>query len=213
MPPSLSELKVTPSFCFAFKIPDDVTATIENKIVAPIENILSNCVLDKKWLTLNLSPFFSGGCTASHHLKFNFVRTSETDSKIWPVLKKIVQKYELLQKGCEFTELTGWYNWIWISSLLNENTSFIVLFRVWNVMQKRNECIFNSKFRFSISILEKPIVTNLSMFRWRYFNLNIWFPDFLSWGFERLVSKSVIVSHHIRKAMFQKSTCSVRKAC
>ena len=27
MPPSLSELKVTPSFCFAFKIPEDVTAT------------------------------------------------------------------------------------------------------------------------------------------------------------------------------------------
>ena len=27
MPPSLSELKVIPSFCFAFKIPDDVTAT------------------------------------------------------------------------------------------------------------------------------------------------------------------------------------------
>ena len=27
MPPSLSELKVIASFCFAFKIPDDVTAT------------------------------------------------------------------------------------------------------------------------------------------------------------------------------------------
>jgi hypothetical protein len=27
MPPSLSELKVTPSFCFAFKIPDDVAAS------------------------------------------------------------------------------------------------------------------------------------------------------------------------------------------
>ena len=27
MPPSLSELKVTSSFCFAFKIPDEVTAT------------------------------------------------------------------------------------------------------------------------------------------------------------------------------------------
>ena len=27
MPPSLSELKVTPSFCFAFKIPDNPTAT------------------------------------------------------------------------------------------------------------------------------------------------------------------------------------------
>ena len=28
MPPSLSELKVTPSFCFTFKIPDNVTASI-----------------------------------------------------------------------------------------------------------------------------------------------------------------------------------------
>ena len=27
MPPSLSEWKVTPSFCFAFKIPDDVAAS------------------------------------------------------------------------------------------------------------------------------------------------------------------------------------------
>jgi hypothetical protein len=27
MPPSSSELKVKPSFCFAFKIPDDVTTT------------------------------------------------------------------------------------------------------------------------------------------------------------------------------------------
>ena len=27
MPPSLSELKATPSFCFPFKIPDDLTAT------------------------------------------------------------------------------------------------------------------------------------------------------------------------------------------
>ena len=27
--PSLSELKVTPSFCFAFKIPDDVTASTD----------------------------------------------------------------------------------------------------------------------------------------------------------------------------------------
>ena len=28
MPPSLSEIKVIPSFCFTFKIPEDVTATI-----------------------------------------------------------------------------------------------------------------------------------------------------------------------------------------
>ena len=35
MQPSLSELKVTPSFCFAFKIPDDVTATtLDSRIVS-----------------------------------------------------------------------------------------------------------------------------------------------------------------------------------
>ena len=33
MPPSLSELKVIPSFCFAFKIPDDVTATNTYKVL------------------------------------------------------------------------------------------------------------------------------------------------------------------------------------
>ena len=41
MPPSLSELKVTPSFCFAFKIPDDVTASnryIKSNLV-PFKNI------------------------------------------------------------------------------------------------------------------------------------------------------------------------------
>ena len=35
--PSLSELKVTPSFCFAFKIPDDVTASI----IYPVYLLLS----------------------------------------------------------------------------------------------------------------------------------------------------------------------------
>ena len=33
MPPSLSELKVLPSFCFAFKIPDDVAVTINYPVV------------------------------------------------------------------------------------------------------------------------------------------------------------------------------------
>ena len=34
MPPSLSELKVLPSFCFAFKIPDDLTASIKETLLA-----------------------------------------------------------------------------------------------------------------------------------------------------------------------------------
>ena len=37
VPPSLSELKVLPSFCFAFKIPDDVAAST-NYILEYINN-------------------------------------------------------------------------------------------------------------------------------------------------------------------------------
>ena len=40
MLPSLSELKVLPSFCFAFKIPDDVTAS----------NIYSNMSIMVIWV-------------------------------------------------------------------------------------------------------------------------------------------------------------------
>ena len=40
MPPSLSELKVLPSFCFAFKIPDNV-ATSNNAISTNSIRILS----------------------------------------------------------------------------------------------------------------------------------------------------------------------------
>ena len=38
MQPSLSESKVTPSFCFSFKIPDDLTAT--NKYIMYTAQIL-----------------------------------------------------------------------------------------------------------------------------------------------------------------------------
>ena len=38
MPPSLSELKVIPSFSIAFKIPDDVTAT--NKYIGVLKTPL-----------------------------------------------------------------------------------------------------------------------------------------------------------------------------
>ena len=40
MRPSLSELKVIPSFCFAFKIPDNVTATNEYPVVLRVKNNL-----------------------------------------------------------------------------------------------------------------------------------------------------------------------------
>ena len=41
MPPSLSELKVTPSFCFPFKIPDDPTAT---NIYVPVNSKTLECI-------------------------------------------------------------------------------------------------------------------------------------------------------------------------
>ena len=38
MLPSLSESKVTPSFCFPFKIPDDLTATSKYLIIAGVKH-------------------------------------------------------------------------------------------------------------------------------------------------------------------------------
>ena len=40
MPPSLSESKVLPSFCFAFKIPDDRAASIVYHIDEGKKNVL-----------------------------------------------------------------------------------------------------------------------------------------------------------------------------
>ena len=37
MPRSLSELKVLPSFCFAFKIPDDVAITTEEGLLSEFQ--------------------------------------------------------------------------------------------------------------------------------------------------------------------------------
>ena len=61
MPPSLSELKVRPSFCFAFKIPENVTTTIIHTVIVQIireysvkrkenvhsEKMLVHCVLSE----------------------------------------------------------------------------------------------------------------------------------------------------------------------
>ena len=48
MPPSLSELKVTPSFCFAFKIPDNVAVSTNVcfiKIRSKLNSELLLCLL------------------------------------------------------------------------------------------------------------------------------------------------------------------------
>ena len=58
MPPSLSEFKVTPSFCFAFKIPDDRAVTNVNtycrlqKHVGPIMEFLAE-IQECAWLVYN----------------------------------------------------------------------------------------------------------------------------------------------------------------
>ena len=62
MPPSLSELKVIPSFCFAFKIPDDVTATntySQEAFVNPITMI--RIVPISKWKYPHYKPNYQNG--------------------------------------------------------------------------------------------------------------------------------------------------------
>ena len=58
-PPSLSELKVTPSFCFPFKIPDELTAT--NKYI-PYLSFKGNLEVYKKHICSNLrKSYYAGG--------------------------------------------------------------------------------------------------------------------------------------------------------
>jgi hypothetical protein len=63
MPPSLSELKVIPIFCFAFKIPDDVTATNTQRKLLYFVNRQSgkkgqNLTFKVNFPCKNLSDFF-----------------------------------------------------------------------------------------------------------------------------------------------------------
>ena len=48
MPPSLSELKVLPSFCFAFKIPDDVAVTSNYNTIFPVLNTTGSLLVAKE---------------------------------------------------------------------------------------------------------------------------------------------------------------------
>ena len=62
MPPSLSELKVIPSFCFSFKIPDNVTAT--NYIRTTVSygcraSVSGISIRNKNSIVLLRSPCFS----------------------------------------------------------------------------------------------------------------------------------------------------------
>ena len=56
MPPSLSELKVTSSFCFAFKIPDDVAVTSKDE---PSKQLSCSPHTLMKKRILNFHDFFS----------------------------------------------------------------------------------------------------------------------------------------------------------
>ena len=65
MPPSLSELKVLPSFCFAFKIPDDVTVTNMYSVPALKSKIgeastYSRLRNKRRGMLINFWAFFQG---------------------------------------------------------------------------------------------------------------------------------------------------------
>ena len=72
----LSKLKVTPSFCFAFKIPDDVTASVNS----------TKLILDdqRKSLTLSLKSFRSFRCLLFHWsllVRYFFATCYKNDSR------------------------------------------------------------------------------------------------------------------------------------
>ena len=56
MPPSLSELKVLPSFCFTFKIPDDVAVTNFYILYSIILDLHFPAICYKKLLTPPVVP-------------------------------------------------------------------------------------------------------------------------------------------------------------
>ena len=86
MPPSLSELKVLPSFCFAFKILDDRAVT--NKYWRRPQkqtSTLNNLLLMKK-CTYQENVFFSNKTiqdTALWHIMIWSTSQSQTDQEIW----------------------------------------------------------------------------------------------------------------------------------
>ena len=93
--PSLSELKVTPSFCFPFKIPDDPTTS--SKYLPMLKKLFSYLVLMAKrglvtWLTRTLILF---GLTLSEHC-FGFC---------CPLSQKEGPLTDLLQVGTEIVLL------------------------------------------------------------------------------------------------------------
>ena len=61
MPPSLSELKVTPSFCFAFKIPDNVTATSKYSLDSSNIKIAANVIKPMKNFTFDFTDYPGNG--------------------------------------------------------------------------------------------------------------------------------------------------------
>ena len=74
MPPSLSELKVTPSFCFAFKIPDNVTASKQhsdlNIVVIVYNRLRSLTPINISWQNL---IFYVILLTGKTHFFFDFL--------------------------------------------------------------------------------------------------------------------------------------------
>ena len=59
MPPSLSELKVRPSFCFAFKIPDDVAASTAHIVkLSNLNHIAQVAMLNSDFFLTRNDYFF-----------------------------------------------------------------------------------------------------------------------------------------------------------
>ena len=90
MPPSLSELKVLPSFCFAFKIPDDVVASniYEEKVLT--EHFSSNRTFGMKGAEYFIQIL---------HVQYQYLHVGREGIRGHPLLSKefiLIEEFKIL---------------------------------------------------------------------------------------------------------------------
>ena len=147
MPPSLSELKVLPSFCFAFKIPDDVAVTsIYREFGIHEKSVLHNFCLSKSSILFQLIYIL-------------------TSASIWKTNKNLLtQNYAnsvLIMDGLKLPK----YFWPQVNSFKNLNCCFKLDFHVEIDGSRLMPCSFTSAKMFCADPIFSSQPKNLTAFK------------------------------------------------
>ena len=87
----LSKLKVTPSFCFSFKIPDDLTATIISEVLIMVKQVCTRQGLRYGFENRgepSLDPLFRRSWFLPSSIKFLYGRSSKSGYYLIDLTKK-----------------------------------------------------------------------------------------------------------------------------